>query len=111
MSKVIVLILCLGVLGCVSHPATSTVSRRDEAIQIAKGEIERRHIRLPSDCEITVVDGVRNEELRELQEEYFIRFTFTRGGKRDVVYHVQVNKRSRKVDGFLDYRDTTLGRR
>jgi hypothetical protein len=111
MNKILISILCFTVLGCVSDRVSSAVSQRDEVIQIAKGEIERRHIRLPSDCQITVVDGVRNVELQELREEYFVRFTFTRGGKRDVVYQVQVNKRSRSVDGFLDYRDTTLGGR
>jgi hypothetical protein len=111
MNRILIILLCFAVSGCVSHPVSSAVSQRDEATRIAKGEIERRHIRLPSDCEITVADGVRNVELQELREEYSVRFTFMRDGKRDVVYEVQVNKRSGRVDGFLDYRDTTLGGR
>ena len=109
MSKVAIVTLCLGVVGCLSNPAPSTALQRVEAIQIAKGEIGRRHIRLPSDCEITIVDGVRNVEAAGLREEYFVRFTFTRNGRREVFYQVEVNKRSRRVDGFLDYRDTTPG--
>lgn len=108
MSKIVIFFHCLALFGCVSQSISPIVSKA-EAIQIAKAEIQRRQLRIPHDCEITIVDGIRNAEVQGLQEEYFVRFAFTRGGKRDVVYQVEVNKRSRRVDGLLDYRDTVPG--
>jgi hypothetical protein len=111
MSKVFSIFLCLAVLGCVNHPVSSVVSQRDDMIQIAKREIDRRHIHPPSDCNITVVEGVTAFEgqVQKDREEYLVRFTFTHGGKRDVAYEVVIDKRSGKVDDFFDYRDTIRG--
>lgn len=78
-------------------------------IRIAKREIDRRQIQLPSDCDITVVEGLAVSPVDKAREEYFVQFTFTHGGKRDIVYKVVIDKRSRKVNDFLDYRHTIPG--
>jgi hypothetical protein len=109
MNKPLIIILCLAAFGCVNHPTSSVVSRRDEMIQIAKREIDRRHIQLPRDCDITVVEGMAVSPVDKAREEYFVQFTFTHGGKRDIVYKVVIDKRSRKVSDFLDYRHTVPG--
>jgi hypothetical protein len=109
MRKVFVISSCLALLGCLSHPRPSDGSQRNEIIQIAKREIERRHIRLPLDCDITVDDGVTVFPVGKAREEFVVRFTFTYRGKRDVVYKVVIDRRSRKIDGFIDYRDTIPG--
>jgi hypothetical protein len=111
MSKVIIIIVCLAVLGCVSHPLSSLVLQRDDILPIAKREIDRRHIHLPSDCSITVDEGITAFEgkVEKDREEYLVRFTFKHSGKRDVVYEVVIDKRSGKIDDFFDYRDTIRG--
>jgi len=105
MNKVVIIILCLAMLGCISHPVTPVISRRDDIVQVAKNEIDRRHIHLPRDCDIMVVDGVYVTSVERKREEYFVLFTFTHDGKREVVYKVTIDKHSRKVYDFVDYRN------
>jgi hypothetical protein len=109
MSKVFVISCCLALLGCISHPRPSDVSQRNEIIQIAKREIDRRQIRVPLDCDITVDEGVTVFPVGNAREEFIVRFTFTYHGKRDVVYKVVIDKRSRRIDDFIDYRETIPG--
>ena len=106
MTKLIIIAVCACLLGCVSSPVTSAP---DELIGMAKREISRRHIQLPSDCDITVDEGLTAPQIGPARELYFVRFTFTRAGKRDVYYKVIIEKRSRKVEQFLDYRETIPG--
>ena len=72
--------------------------------------MDRRQIRLPPDCDITVDDeGVTVFPLQKPREEFIVRFTFTYRGKRDVVYKVLIDRRSRKINDFIDYRETIPG--
>lgn len=109
MSKISVIICCLALLGCISQPRPSDGSQRSEIIKIAKREIDRRHIHLPLDCNITVDEGVAVFPLGKPREEFIVQFTFTYRGKRDVVYKVVIDRQSRKIDDFIDYRDTIPG--
>ena len=52
-----------------------------------------------------VVDGVYVTSVERKREEYFVLFTFTHDGKREVVYKVTIDKHSRKVYDFVDYRN------
>jgi hypothetical protein len=92
-----------------SYSRPADVFQRNEIIQIAEREIDRRQIHLPPDYDITVDEGVTVFPLEKPQEELVVRFTFTYRGKRDVVYKVLINKRSKKIDDFIDYRDTIPG--
>jgi hypothetical protein len=92
-------------LGCRTQLVTPVISRRDDIVEMAKQEIERRHIQLPRDCDIKVVDGVYVTSVEKKREEYFVLFSFAHGGKREVVYKVDIDKRSRKVIDFVDYRN------
>lgn len=105
MNNLIIIILCLGLSACSSQLPTSGNSRRDDIVQVAKEEINRRHIHLPRDCDIKVVDGVYVTSVERKREEHFVLFTFTHDGKREVVYKVVVDKQSGKVIDFVDYRD------
>ena len=96
-------------MGCVSHPRPSDVSQRDGIIEIAKHEIARRQIRLPRDYDVTVDEGVTVFPVGKAREEFIVRFTFTYHGKHNVIYKVVIDRRSRKIDDFIDYRDTIPG--
>jgi hypothetical protein len=109
MSKVFIISCCLALWGCTSHPRPSGASQRNEIIQIAKHEIDRRQIRLPLDCDIMVDEGVTVFPAGDAREEFIVRFTFAYHGKRDVVYKVVIDKRSEKIDDFIDYRETIPG--
>jgi hypothetical protein len=110
MNKIVFIAVCLLLLGCVNGaPPSSPTSKRDELIRIAKLEIEKRHIHLPADCTITVHEGVAVFEPRGSREEYIIQFAFIYHGKQDVVYKVAIDKQTRKVNDFMDYRNTVPG--
>ncbi|HVF72236.1 MAG TPA: hypothetical protein VM940_11575 [Chthoniobacterales bacterium] len=109
MTNLLIFILCLTLSGCITQPQSLVVPQRGDLIQIARGEIDRRHIHLPSDCAVTIHEGVTVSPVDKAREEYFVNFTFAHGGQRGVIYRVVIDKRSGKVDDFLDYRDTIPG--
>ncbi len=111
MSKTAILLFVLSLVGCVSLSDSSQVSQRDEIIQIAKREIDRRHVHVPKGCDITVVDGVTAFEVGKAREEHLVRFTLSNAGKREVIYEVSIDKRTKKVNDFVDYRNTIPGNR
>jgi hypothetical protein len=109
MIKVFLVGVCLGLFGCTNRPPTSVTSNRDEIIRIAKREIERRHIQLPPDCNISMYEGVTVFEPQGSREEYIVRFTFMFHGKREVFYKIVIDKRSKRINDFIDYRNTIPG--
>jgi hypothetical protein len=111
MNKTILIILCFVLSSCAAFRTTSAVSSRDEIIKIGKEEVHRRNILLPANCEITIVEGVDAPEVGPARQEYFVRFVLTRDGKREVIYQVVVDKHSKKVVDFVDYRHTVQGGR
>ena len=104
MNRFIIVTLCAAALGCASHPSFSGGSQ-DEIIAIAKAELARRHIHLPRDCSVKVVEGVTVFPVQKAQKEYFVLFTFTLRGKRDAVFKVVVGRQSKRVVEFVDYRE------
>src|SRR5437763_6067968 len=108
MMRGIVFVFCVAVLACVNH-ALPAATKRDEMIQAAKGELNRRHINVPKDCIITVVDWVSVSAIQRPRESHLVRFERSHGRKREMLYAVVIDKRSGKVSEFLDYRGLTLG--
>lgn len=104
MNKVVVVTLCAFMIGCANGSLYSGVSQ-SEIVATAKAELSKRHIRLPRDCSIKVVEGITVFPVQRAQKEYFVLFTFTVHGKRDVFYKVVVDRQSRRVVEFIDYRD------
>jgi hypothetical protein len=78
-------------------------------IQVAREELNRRHIKIPNDCIITVVDWVSVSAIQPPRKSHLVRFERPPGGERDVLYAVVIDKRSRKASEFLDYRGLITG--
>ena len=91
-------------LGCASQSSFSGTSQ-GEIIGIAKTELARRHIQLPRDYGSKVVEGITVFPAQKAQKEYFVLFTFTFRGKRDTVFKVVIDRQSKRVVEFVDYRD------
>lgn len=105
MKKVLTIVVCLAISGCASRAVTPVGSQHDKIIKVAKGELIRRHIYLPKDCEILVDEGVYVTSVEPKREEFLVLFTFLYNGKRDVIYKVGIDKRSISVCDFVDYRE------
>jgi hypothetical protein len=110
LASFLVVFSMLALAACaVSPSAPSHLSERERAIQLAKSEIAKRNIKLPFDCDISVVDGVATFVIGKPEPKYLVLFKFKNHGRRDLVYKVVINKRSGRVEDFLDYRDTIPG--
>jgi hypothetical protein len=105
MKKVLTILFCVAISGCVNRAVTPVASQRDKIIEVAKRELNRRHIHLPKDCEIMVDEGVYVNSVAPKRKEFHVRFTFVYNGKRDVMYKVGIDKSSMTVCDFVDYRE------
>ena len=78
---------------------------RADAVQIAKANVQKLKKPLPSGYRIFVKNGKAYIEAGPDRETYVVLFTVAHGGKRRVIYMVDIDKHSRKVSNFTDYRD------
>jgi hypothetical protein len=68
-----------------------------EAEVMAKKEIRRQGLPLPSNHKVTVVDSISLAELEESRPIYVVSFIFSYRGKVETVYTVHIDKRSKKT--------------
>lgn len=110
MTKAFTLVFCLTLLGCATQsPLEAT--QRDKMIQVAREELNRRHIKIPKDCIITVVDWVSVSAIQPPRKSHLVRFERPPGDERNMLYAVVIDQGSGKASEFLDYRGLTSGGR
>jgi hypothetical protein len=78
---------------------------RETAIQIAKQNLQKLKKPLPDGCRVIVKDGKAYVETEPTRETYVVVFRVAHGRKWRVIYMVDIDKKSRKVSNFTDYRD------
>ena len=83
--------------------ADSNLKRKD-AVEAAKRELVRRNLPLPKDYVVKVSDSFAFIEFEPTRRIYIVSFAFKYRGKPGVVYEVNVDKRSGKVDDVTNLR-------
>jgi hypothetical protein len=78
---------------------------RDRAIQIATANVQKLKLPLPADYQVSVENGRSYFEGQNTRETYVVIFSIPYSArKRRVIYMVDVDKVSKKVSSFTDYR-------
>lgn len=81
--------------------------KREDAVKIAKEEVTRRRLSLPKNYVANVTDSLAFIEFRPTREIYIVSFAFADHGKQRIVYEINIDKRSGKVDDLTDLRAGT----
>ena len=79
----------------------------DSARNLAKQEINRRGLPLPRNWHAEVRDSFADYEFRRSRAIFAVTFYAVMNGKRKNLYEVNIDKRSAKVEDFLDVRRAT----
>lgn len=110
MSRALITILALVMIGCLANPpvrqAEATGAEEERLVAIAKRELKRRDLPLPVDYTVVVENVTIGDETgNPPREVYGVWFTFTYRGKRDAFYSVYINKGSDRIDQVSDLRN------
>ncbi len=103
--------MCLALLGTFS---CQTVTKSEigtihpnEAIALAKKEIVRRHLTLPSKCNVEVVRSTMVEELAGDTPIFEVAVIMPAEQRSTVLYEVSVNAISGRIEAFVNSRTLT----
>jgi hypothetical protein len=108
----IIILLFLATYDGVAGPPADKLRgfERQRLIETAKVALERGRLPLPRTYEVEVSDGQAITELTPVRPLYVVTFKFIRRGKKDIIYTVHINKRSRKVEDVYDSRSSVPSR-
>lgn len=95
--------------GCASLPDISTVHQpnaisSEGAVRIAKEEIRKRGLVIKSDWIAKVEDTLVEHEFVPPRPIFTVSFYRERSGARSAIYRMNIDKRSGKVEDFIDMR-------